>query len=70
MPHVQRQVRITGAERQALAQLLREQYEGGATIRAIATAIGRSDGFVHQLLREADATLRAHGGSRGEAQAA
>ncbi|MFI6485186.1 helix-turn-helix domain-containing protein [Nonomuraea sp. NPDC050663] len=64
MIHVKRQVRIAGAERVALAQAVREQYEAGQTIRDIATAIGRSYGFVHQLLREAEAEVRGHGGTR------
>ncbi|MDX3772085.1 MULTISPECIES: helix-turn-helix domain-containing protein [unclassified Streptomyces] len=37
--------------------------EGGASIRAIADAHGRSYGFVHRMLSEAGVTLRGRGGA-------
>ncbi|MFI1420841.1 helix-turn-helix domain-containing protein [Streptomyces sp. NPDC020731] len=55
---------ITGTAREELAREMREQYENGLSIRAIAEAHGRSYGFVHRVLTEADAPLRSRGGSR------
>jgi helix-turn-helix protein len=55
--------RITGAARETLAGDLKKEYEGGASIRVIADAHGRSYGFVHQVLREAGVTLRGRGGA-------
>ncbi|MFE2276531.1 helix-turn-helix domain-containing protein [Streptomyces sp. NPDC059454] len=54
---------ITGAAREELAREMREQYENGRSIRAIAEAHGRSYGFVHRVLTEADAPLRSRGGN-------
>ncbi|GAA3502726.1 hypothetical protein GCM10019016_098350 [Streptomyces prasinosporus] len=55
---------ITGAAREELAREMRKQYENGQSIRAIAEAHGRSYGFVHRVLTEADAPLRSRGGDR------
>ncbi|MFF4710087.1 helix-turn-helix domain-containing protein [Streptomyces eurythermus] len=55
---------ITGAARQKLAREMKEQYEGGRSIRAIAEAYGRSYGFVHRVLTEMDVPLRSRGGER------
>jgi transposase len=55
---------ITGAVREKLAQEMKEQYEGGRSIRAIAEAYGRSYGFVHNVLTETDVSLRGRGGER------
>ncbi|MEW2077863.1 helix-turn-helix domain-containing protein [Streptomyces sp. NPDC013433] len=55
---------ITGRAREELAREMREQYENGLSIRAIAEAHGRSYGFVHRVLTEADAPLRSRGGNR------
>ncbi|MER7224767.1 helix-turn-helix domain-containing protein [Streptomyces rubradiris] len=41
---------------------MKEQYEGGRSIRAIAEAYGRSYGFVHRVLTETDVSLRSRGG--------
>ncbi|SDL73964.1 hypothetical protein SAMN05421874_12851 [Nonomuraea maritima] len=55
-------VRIVGAERAQAAQAVALRYRSGESIRAIALSIGRSYGFVHQLLEEAGAELRHRGG--------
>jgi hypothetical protein len=55
--------RITGDERGTLSDELRQQYEAGRSIRAIAKDTGRSYGFVHRVLQESGATLRGRGGA-------
>ncbi|WP_431928593.1 helix-turn-helix domain-containing protein [Nonomuraea jabiensis] len=55
-------VRITGAERHQLAQLVADRYQAGEPIRTLALSLGRSYGFVHQLLEEAGVELRHRGG--------
>jgi hypothetical protein len=55
--------RITGAERDKLAQDLRKKYEGGQSIRLLAESSGRSYGFVHRILSESGTTLRGRGGA-------
>lgn len=59
--------RITGEHRDKLAVDLRTKYEKGASIRALAEATGRSYGFVHRVLSEADVTLRGRGGATRKA---
>lgn len=54
-------IRIAGERRAQLATDLKTQYEQGASIRALAETTGRSYGFVHQVLGEAEATLRGRG---------
>lgn len=54
--------RVTGAERDTLANDLRKKYEGGQSIRELAEATGRSYGFVHRILSESGTTLRGRGG--------
>jgi len=49
------------------AATLKEQYERGASIRALVAATGRSFGFVHALLVESGVTLRQRGGSKRRA---
>lgn len=56
--------RIVGAEREALTNDLTTRYRDGASIRTLATSIGRSYGFVHRALTEAGVGLRARGGAR------
>nr|WP_281259473.1 helix-turn-helix domain-containing protein [Streptomyces glaucescens] len=53
---------ITGTARVELAREMKRQYEQGLSIRAIAEAHGRSYGFVHRVLTEAEAPLRNRGG--------
>jgi transposase-like protein len=55
--------RVTGTERDKLAQDLRRKYDGGQSIRALAESTGRSYGFVHRILSESGASLRGRGGA-------
>ncbi len=55
--------RVTGPAREKLAADLKRKYESGASIRALAEETGRSYGFVHRMLSEADVTLRGRGGA-------
>jgi Helix-turn-helix domain len=55
--------RITGAQRDKLATDLKNKYEQGASIRALAEHSHRSYGFVHRVLSETGVTLRARGGA-------
>ncbi|MDQ1632881.1 MAG: hypothetical protein QOC80_2853 [Frankiaceae bacterium] len=55
--------RITGSDRDMLAQDLRKKYEGGQSIRLLAESSGRSYGFVHRILSESGTTLRGRGGA-------
>ena len=55
--------RITGAARDNLAADLRKKYEKGSSIRALAEGTGRSYGFVHRLLLDAEVPLRGRGGA-------
>jgi hypothetical protein len=65
---VERGKRITGDQRDKLANQLRKKYETGANIRDLAEEAGRSYGFVHRVLVESGATLRGRGGAtRGAA---
>lgn len=63
MAELKKGSRITGAERDKLAQDLRKKYEGGQSIRLLAESSGRSYGFVHRILSESGATLRGRGGA-------
>lgn len=51
-----------GSDRDKLKVDIATAYEKGKSIRAIAEATGRSYGFVHRILGEADVKLRARGG--------
>jgi predicted transcriptional regulator len=55
--------RVTGAERDKLSATLRKKYDGGASIRELASSTGRSYGFIHRVLSESGATLRGRGGA-------
>jgi hypothetical protein len=55
--------RVTGGERDKLAQDLRRKYDSGQSIRALASSTGRSYGFVHRILSESGTTLRGRGGA-------
>ena len=55
--------RITGSARDKLTADLRKKYEKGQSIRALADGTGRSYGFVHRLLVDADVPLRGRGGA-------
>lgn len=55
--------RITGGPREALASDVRKRYESGESIRALADETGRSYGFIHRLLADADVPFRPRGGA-------
>jgi Helix-turn-helix domain len=62
--------RVTGTERNKLATDLKKRYDSGESIRALATATGRSYGFIHRILTETGVALRGRGGAtRGKAVA-
>jgi hypothetical protein len=48
--------------REDLLHELRSAYEGGASIRSLVAATGRSYGSVHSMLRESGTTMRSRGG--------
>ena len=56
--------RITGEARTQLAADLAAQYEQGTPIRSLVESSGRSYGFIHQLLTEAEVTQRPRGRRR------
>ena len=60
--------RITGDDRNSLADELRSRYDSGESIRSLATSTNRSYGFVHRLLSESGATLRGRGGANRNAK--
>lgn len=55
--------RVTGGERDKLANDLKKKYNNGASIRELAESTGRSYGFVHRVLSESGVTLRGRGGA-------
>ena len=62
--------RVTGADRSKLATDLKQRYDAGESIRALASTTGRSYGFIHRILTETGVTLRGRGGAtRGKAMA-
>jgi len=58
---LEKSVRIAGQSRTQLAADLKTQYEQGASIRELARATGRSYGFIHAVLTEAQVPLRGRG---------
>lgn len=60
---IRKGARITGSARDKLTADLRKKYEKGLSIRALADGTGRSYGFVHRLLVDADVPLRGRGGA-------
>ena len=60
---IRKGARITGSARDKLTADLRRKYEKGQSIRALADGTGRSYGFVHRLLVDADVPLRGRGGA-------
>jgi hypothetical protein len=60
---IKKGARITGPARDNLAADLRKKYEKGQSIRALAEGTGRSYGFVHRLLLDAEVPLRGRGGA-------
>ncbi len=63
MAELKKGSRVTGGARDRLASELKRKYEGGESIRLLASASGRSYGFVHRILSESGATLRGRGGA-------
>ncbi len=55
--------RVTGSAREKLSATLVKQYEAGASIRTLATQIGKSYGFVHGMLVSSGTKLRGRGGA-------
>lgn len=55
--------RVTGGERNKLANDLKKKYNAGASIRELAESTGRSYGFVHRVLTESGVKLRGRGGA-------
>jgi hypothetical protein len=55
--------RVTGSDRDRLTSDLRKSYDGGASIRSLASSTGRSYGFIHRILSESGTTLRGRGGA-------
>jgi len=58
---LEKSVRIAGQSRTQLGADLKTQYEQGASIRELARATGRSYGFIHAVLTEAQEPLRGRG---------
>jgi hypothetical protein len=64
---IRKGTRVTGQDRDKLAADLKDRYDSGESIRALAVSTGRSYGFIHRLLKETGVTLRgAHGTTRAE----
>ncbi|MFZ2173876.1 MAG: helix-turn-helix domain-containing protein [Rhodococcus sp. (in: high G+C Gram-positive bacteria)] len=62
--------RITGQSRAELQAQLKARYEAGASIRSLAREMGRSYGFVRNILAESEVPLRGRGGAhRGRSRA-
>jgi hypothetical protein len=55
--------RVTGTDRSKLAADLKSRYDAGESIRSLATATGRSYGFIHRILTEHGVSLRGRGGA-------
>jgi len=55
--------RVTGEDRDKLASDLKNRYDAGESIRSLATATGRSYGFIHRILTETGVVLRGRGGA-------
>ena len=60
---IRKGARITGSARDKLTADLRKKYEKGQSIRSLADGTGRSYGFVHRLLVDAEVPLRGRGGA-------
>ena len=60
---IRKGTRVTGNDRDKLAYDLKDRYDAGESIRALALSTGRSYGFIHRLLKETGVTLRGRGGS-------
>lgn len=56
---------ISGADRTGLSGHLREDYETGLSVRALAGRYNRSYGSTYKLLQEAGTPMRGRGGALG-----
>ncbi len=63
MTELKKGSRVTGADLDHLTGKLKSQYEGGASIRALAAEEARYYGFVHRILSESGDSLRGRGGA-------
>ena len=63
MTELKKGTRVTGDDRTSLSADLKQRYEGGESIRALAQLQNRSYGFVHRILSEAGVQLRGRGGA-------
>ena len=60
---IRKGTRVTGADRTKLATDLKARYDAGESFRSLATATGRSYGFIHRILTENGVALRGRGGA-------
>ena len=60
---IRKGTRVTGADRSKLATDLKARYDAGESIRSLASATGRSYGFIHRILTETGVALRGRGGA-------
>ena len=60
---IRKGARITGAARDKLAVDVAKKYQKGQSIRSLAEGTGRSYGFIHRLLVDAEIPLRGRGGA-------
>jgi hypothetical protein len=60
---IRKGTRVTGADRSKLATDLKARYNAGESIRSLASATGRSYGFIHRILTETGVALRGRGGA-------
>jgi len=60
---IRKGTRVTGADRSKLATDLKARYNAGESIRSLASATGRSYGFIHRILTETGVVLRGRGGA-------
>lgn len=56
-----RYAHVSGNAREETRAAVAKLYAEGATVRAIAAELGRSYGFVHRILVEAEVPLRSRG---------
>jgi hypothetical protein len=60
---IRKGTRVTGTDRSKLATDLKARYDAGESIRSLASATGRSYGFIHRILTETGVALRGRGGA-------
>jgi hypothetical protein len=61
---INRYAKVLGEQRDTLRTQVVARYGRNESIRDIAAGLGRSYGFVHTLLGEADVEMRSRGGKR------